>query len=111
MPKAISFHVIVEIPSLEDGKIGSIFIPQETIQKDYEGSEIGKIVDIGPCAFKGRRDNPDEAPWYAIGDEVYFPRYSGRKLSFANGKQYRILTDEGPTAKVLESDGPLAVKV
>ena len=59
-------------------------------KREKAGTVIGKIVSIGPTAWK---DFSDGQPWAKVGDRVYYARYSGKTV-IDGDDEYYIVNDE-----------------
>lgn len=92
--KASLHRVVVRIPEQKDEekKIGSLFIPQNSMSNDKYSECSGVVIDIGPTAFKAFVGEKD--PGVHLGDTVAFPRYSGVPGYDHDGHYYRVMNDE-----------------
>ena len=56
-----------------------IFIPQETKETEKWNTQVGKIISIGPLAFKKRESMEPwpEGAWAQVGDFVRVPKWGG----------------------------------
>lgn len=86
MPKAVGYRLVIEVDRAEQ-KIGSIFIPEESRLLNEEYAQSGKVLEIGPLAFK-----PNE-PWVNIGDRIFF-KTRGQLFRYKDGSKIRIINDE-----------------
>jgi len=73
-------RVLVQLRAVKE-KVSSagIYIPQETKETEKWNTMIGKVVAIGPIAFK-KRDTMEPWPegvWCQVGDYVRVPKWGG----------------------------------
>lgn len=101
--RPVEYNVIVApVPSTEvEGKIGSIYIPDEAKETLDLAMQVGRIIDQSPLAYDyAKWPDPDQKP--QIGQIVWFARYGGKEFEGADGKQYRILKDKDIGAVIEE---------
>ena len=66
----------------------------ETFKREKAATVVGKVVGIGPMAWKAfDGDNPDWEPWAKVGDIVYFAKYGGKFITI-DAEDYIIIQDE-----------------
>lgn len=104
----VEYNVIVApVPSTEiEGKIGSVFIPDEAKETLDLAMQVGRIVAMSPLAF-----NYDKWPEGAkpdVGQIAWFARYGGKEFVGADGKTYRILKDKDIGAVIPEPSAYVA---
>jgi co-chaperonin GroES (HSP10) len=58
---------------------GGLVIDANNRQTDHDNTQVGKVVAIGPLAFRNRETGQlwPEGAWCAIGDYVRIPKYQG----------------------------------
>jgi co-chaperonin GroES (HSP10) len=86
-------HVLVEVQKVEKKTAGGIIIPDDRVERDQCSANKGKVIALGPNAFRDFGGNP----WCKIGDTVIFPKYSGLEYKSESKEDetlYRILNDE-----------------
>ncbi len=86
----VGYNVLVALDVIEE-KIGSIFIPTKTADRENSASEKGLIVAVSPMAFKGGDWEGVDAP--VAGSEVLFQRYAGTEFDGGDGRKYRLVAD------------------
>lgn len=95
-----------------------IILPQETRDTEKAQNPVGKVVAIGPLAFK-KRDTMEpwpEGSWCEIGDFLRVPKWTGDRWEVAvphadesdDKVEFIILNDHEVIAKV--TGNPLEVK-
>ncbi len=95
-----------------------IILPEETRDTEKAQNPVGKVIGIGPLAFK-KRDTMEpwpEGSWCEIGDFLRVPKWTGDRWEVAimdNGEQvdkveFIILNDHEIIAKI--TGNPLEVK-
>ena len=79
--KPFGSRVIVQLrsPKLKTG--GGLHLSDETIETEMWNTQIGKIREIGPLAFKNRDKMTDwpEGAWAKVGDFVRIPKFNQDK--------------------------------
>jgi len=109
-------RVIVQLRRIKK-KAGLIIIVDETKENEKWNNMIGKIVSIGPLAFKNRDTMASwpEGSWANVGDFVRVPRWGGdrweRPVPNEDGKDpvlFMTINDHELIAKV--TDDPLSFK-
>lgn len=102
--RPVEYNVIVApAPSTEvEGKIGSIFIPDEARETLDLAMQVGRIIDQSPLAYD-YAVWPDQSLKPQIGQIVWFARYAGKEFEGTDGKNYRILKDKDIGAVVEEA--------
>lgn len=87
----------VVLPKEVTEKIGSIYIPDTTKERDQFAQMEGVLVAVSPLAFT----YADQAEWErgngappSPGDRVLFAKYSGAAVKGKDGKEYRIVNDK-----------------
>jgi co-chaperonin GroES (HSP10) len=77
----------------------------ETYKRERAATNEGKVVDIGPMAWKAfDGDKPDWKPWAKVGDIVIFAKYGGKFIKVKD-KDYIICNDEDIQAVIGHIDG------
>lgn len=86
------FRVLIEPEHLEKvTESGIILDVGEEWKRERAATVIGKIVAIGPSAWKGFDDG---TAWAKVGDRVYYARYSGKTIEEDGEPKYVIINDE-----------------
>lgn len=100
--RPIEYNVIVApAPSTEvEGKIGSIFIPDEAKETLDLAMQVGRVIAQSPLAYDYAKWPADTKP--QVGQIVWFARYAGKEFEGADGKTYRILKDKDIGAVIEE---------
>lgn len=79
----IGGYLVIQ-PDGGEEKVGSIFIPESTAEKDKYGSQSGTVLAVA-----------DDVRWgLSPGKKVLFGRYAGTMLKGVDGKDYRLVLDE-----------------
>lgn len=93
--RPVEYNVIVApVPSTEgEGKIGSVFIPDESKETLDLAMQVGRVIDQSPLAYSYDKW-PDPSKQPQVGQIVWFARYAGKEFEGADGKTYRILKDK-----------------
>lgn len=74
--------ILVQVRRVMRMSRGGIALVSESTTTEAWNMQVGKIIAMGPVAFKNRRDNSDwpEGKWAEVGDFVRFPRHLGDRL-------------------------------
>lgn len=91
-----------------------IILPEETRDTERAQNPIGRVVAIGPLAFK-KRDSMEpwvEGSWCEIGDFLRVPKWTGDRWTVRRGDdeqvEFMIMNDHEVIAKV--TGNPLEVR-
>lgn len=73
--------VLIQIRRTKNKTRGGVIVTDEAKETEKWNVQVGKIVALGPLAFKSRKDMSawPEGPWCKVGDFVRFPKYGGDK--------------------------------
>lgn len=119
-PEADSGHVplgervLVQVRTSKGKSKGGILLPADTKDTEQWNTQVGKMVAIGPLAFKNRKDGTDwpEGAWALPGEYVRVPKYGGDRwqVKYGPGAEdvalFVLLKDTDLLAKVKD---PLTV--
>ena len=74
-------RVIVQLAKPKAQSAGGIWKPDETQEIDKWRAQLGKVISLGPVAYKDRRtmETWPEGDWGKPGDSVRVPQYGGDK--------------------------------
>lgn len=112
-------RVLVQLRAVKDKVTSSgIYIPEETKETEKWNTMIGKVIAIGPLAFK-KRDTMEPWPegvWCEVGEYVRVPKWGGDRWEIdfvdekgANGKSlFTFFNDHEIIGKV--TGDPRAIK-
>ena len=107
-------RIIVQLRRIKK-KAGMIIIVDETKENEKWNNMIGKVVAIGPLAFKNRDTMQPwpEGSWAEIGDFVRVPRWGGDRWERSSQDDedpvlFMTINDHELIAKV--TDNPLSFK-
>jgi len=80
MIKPLGARVLVQLRAVKE-KMSSagILLPEETKEAEKWNTQVGKVLAVGPIAFKKRDSNEDwpEGAWCEVGDYVRVIRWGG----------------------------------
>ena len=91
-----------------------IYLPEETRDTERAQNPVGKVIAVGPLAFKNRdtMESWGEGTWCEIGDYVRVPRWTGDRWEVAvdenTNVEFFIMNDHEVIAKL--TGNPLEVK-
>jgi co-chaperonin GroES (HSP10) len=110
-------RVIVQLRRIKRKTSGRIILVEETKENEKWNNMIGRVVAIGPLAFKNRdtMQSWPEGSWAQVGDYVRVPKWGGdrweREVTGEEGEDpvlFMTLNDHELIAKV--TDDPLSFK-
>ena len=85
----VGARVLVQIRGASGKKIttGGVHIPDEALETEKWNTQTGKVVAVGPLAYKRNTDLSDwpEGAWCKVGDFVRVPKYGGDKWEVDRG--------------------------
>lgn len=92
----IGARVLVKLEKPKEKTKGGIIIPQDTLDKEGEASQIAQVIDMGKAAFtNGVGDLPLEfAIKPVIGSYIIMERYAGVRIEGLDNEEYRLLSDK-----------------
>lgn len=80
MIKPLGARILVQLRAVKE-KISSagILLPEETKETEKWNTQVGKVLAVGPIAFKKRDSNEDwpEGAWCSVGDYVRVIKWGG----------------------------------
>lgn len=99
-PQVVPFasRILVQFKIPKYVTSGGIILVEDTRQTELWNTQIGKVLNIGPLAFKNRQTGMPwvEGEWCAIGDFVRVPKNGGDRwlVKVAAGKGLGPANDE-----------------
>ena len=108
-------RVLVQMRLAKKELKSGLILPQETRDTERAQNPVGKVVAIGPLAFK-KRDTMEpwvEGIWCEVNDFVRVPKWTGDRWTVKIGEtedevEFMIMNDHEVIAKV--TGNPLEVK-
>ena len=96
--RCLEYKVLIR-PNLDDGTIQfkggfKLYKPDETKERDDHATMEGAVIEMSPLAFSYETDAPKPNP----GETVVFQRYSGLRITGADGVEYRLMNDKDVVA-------------
>jgi chaperonin GroES len=92
------YKILVK-PKAAENKIGSIFIPDETKERNQFAQTEGELVAISPLAFTYANESEwSGAPKPKPGDRVLYAKYAGTTVKGKDGVDYRLVNDKDVAA-------------
>lgn len=98
--KPTGFNVLLALAH-QEGRIGSIIIPDNISDRDRLAQVEGRLVGVSPAAFDFAHFPEGTKP--KEGDAVMFAKFAGVVVKGRDGKEYRLLLDKDITAVIEES--------
>lgn len=77
--KPFGERVLVQIRTPKFKSAGGIILPKDTRETEKWNTQVGKIISMGPSAFKNRDtlSTWPEGEWAKVGDFVRVPKHGG----------------------------------
>lgn len=96
-------RIVVQLRRVIKKSAGGILLGTETTATEAWNMQVGKVLSIGPLAFKNRRTGEawPEGLWCKEGDYVRFSRHVGDRLSV------QVDDDGEPVALLILNDSDL----
>ena len=91
-------YLLVLPEKVEEKTAGGIYIPETSREKEQQAATIGKLVAVGPSAWK---DLDDGSPWAEVGDKVSYSRYAGVSMTGQDKESYVLINDNDVLARLL----------
>ena len=97
--KVVGHRVLIKVfdiseadETFKSAKASGIYIPDsDQLGREQGAVDRGIVVQLGDTAFK----DFSEAPWCAVGDEIIFSRYAGKKITDPYTKEvFTCINDE-----------------
>jgi co-chaperonin GroES (HSP10) len=81
-------RVLIQIRTPKSKTAGGIILHSETKDTEKWNTQVGKVVSVGPLAFKNRNtmDSWPEGSWCKEGDFVRVAKYGGDRWEVATDK-------------------------
>jgi co-chaperonin GroES (HSP10) len=100
VPMGSSVLIQVRQPKRKTGA-GIILTPEDRLTEFYN-TQVGKIIAVGPVAFRNRNDMAiwPEGAWCEPGDYVRFPKYQGDRFT----KPFKAIEQEAWNGIVREKE-------
>jgi co-chaperonin GroES (HSP10) len=116
--KPFGGRVVVQLRRIKKTTASKIILVAETKETEKWQNMIGRVVEIGPLAFKNREtmESWPEGSWGSVGDYVRVPKWGGdrweREVPNEEGNEdpvlFMTINDHELIAKV--TDNPLSFK-
>jgi co-chaperonin GroES (HSP10) len=76
-------RILVQLKSVKHASSGGIILVEETRETEKVQSMVGKVIAMGPLAFKNRDTAAEwpEGTWCKAGDYIRVPRWSGDRFT------------------------------
>lgn len=106
--KVMFWNVLIEIEKTERMSKGGIALPDDVVEADSLLTTVGKVVDIGPMAFKtktpGGHDYAVHADDVKPGAWVMVSRKIGVPIKFRDGRVCQLCNDYEILAVLTEDE-------
>jgi co-chaperonin GroES (HSP10) len=88
MAVALGTHLIVEVPKLSKKSKGGIILSEDTLNRETQALNVGKIKSMGEHCFSNYQIKPN------VGDLVFFIAYAGDRIPTTKDHNIRLIYDE-----------------
>ena len=99
LPQPTGWRILL-LPFKGQKKHGSLYLPDQTIEREALATVCGYVLRIGPLAYK-YETKFDGIPWCKEKDWVIFGRYAGSRFKI-DGGEVRILNDDEIIATIAD---------
>lgn len=106
--------VLVQLRTPRRYSNAGIALPDETQDQEKWMTTIGKVIELGPLAYRNKDDigfHWPEGTWCNIGDYVRCPKWGGDRWEIATGKNYPGSRHEIHARFVIFKDRELIAKI
>jgi len=107
-------RVLVQLRKTKTKTASGIILPQETRDTERAQNPVGKVISVGPLAFK-KRDTIEpwpEGSWCEVGDYLRVPKWTGDRwevrVADDESIEFMIMNDHEVIAKI--TGNPLQTK-
>ena len=107
-------RVLVQLRNTKTKTASGIILPQETRDTERAQNPVGKVISVGPLAFK-KRDTMEpwpEGSWCEVGDYLRVPKWTGDRwevrVADDESIEFMIMNDHEVIAKI--TGNPLQTK-
>jgi co-chaperonin GroES (HSP10) len=107
-------RVLVQLRKTKTKTASGIILPQETRDTERAQNPVGKVISVGPLAFK-KRDTMEpwpEGSWCEVGDYLRVPKWTGDRwevrVADDESIEFMIMNDHEVIAKI--TGNPLNTK-
>ena len=99
LPQPTGWRILL-LPFKGQKKHGSLYLPDQTIEREALATVCGYVLRIGPLAYKDE-SKFDGIPWCKEKDWVIFGRYADSRFKI-DGGEVRILNDDEIIATIAD---------
>ena len=99
LPQPTGWRILL-LPFKGQKKHGSLYLPDQIIEREALATVCGYVLRIGPLAYKDE-GKFDGIPWCKEKDWVIFGRYAGSRFKI-DGGEVRILNDDEIIATIAD---------
>ena len=99
LPQPTGWRILL-LPFKGQKKHGSLYLPDQTIEREALATVCGYVLRIGPLAYKDE-SKFDGIPWCKEKDWVIFGRHAGSRFKI-DGGEVRILNDDEIIATIAD---------
>ena len=103
IPKPVGYKMLIALPKSNETFDSGIVKAAKTREAEEVATTVGRVVDIGPDAYKDDNKFPS-GPWCQVGDYVVFRAYTGTRIK-VNGTEWRLLNDDQIEGTVTDPAG------
>jgi len=101
LPVPAGWRILMKLVEPE-GAVGSIILPDATIEAQKYATMVGLVVSVGQLAFSGDRFS-GALGWAVPGDFIMIAKFGGKRFK-VDGEEYRIINDDEIIAVLPDPD-------
>lgn len=98
--KPKGYRVLIRPDPVEEISEGGIVLAVNE-RKERAAGTTGRVVGIGPTAWKSYDPGPDWEPWAELGDHIVYSRYGGIWVKDPESKEDLILINDQDVLMVI----------
>lgn len=91
LPKPTGYRILIAIAKASN-KAGSIWKPDDLVEKETVATVAGLVIATGPDAYADDKKFPS-GPYCQIGDWVSFRQFSGTRFRVGD-QEFRMINDD-----------------
>ena len=93
---------VLVLPDPVEEKVGAIFLPDSVKDQNKWAQARGTIIAVGDNAWEEAKARAPRFTAPRPGDRILYGKYSGQKVTGADGRDYQIMNDEDVIARLEE---------
>lgn len=100
--RPVGHRVLIKPDKVEETTKGGIILAPSLVNQEKNAQERGTVVAIGSSCWDTFGDG---TPWCAVGQLVYYPKYSGMKVKETeDSDEFLVIVNDEDIVAVIEND-------